>query len=267
MDADIIATLLGQWQRKGCPHLFIGIAGGSAAGKTTFAEKLAEELAPLRVEIVHQDRFFKATDELPPYKSSSTSRTWPDYNHPDSIKIADLLAYCGTLNNIDVALVEGILVLHYEKLRALMDIKCYVDADADERIVRRIRRNLPRYRRHRRLLPRLRPSPARALQRAYKTIRRPDHPRRQRRHPSTRHPTQYPLRQYPSPTPPPQSLVFFFIYFSNCSTVIIPLPRHNEQRGKRNSVSSAGALSGSGSHPVPLHSGHFFLLRSINHPL
>lgn len=144
MDADIIATLLGQWQEKGYPHLFIGIAGGSAAGKTTFAEKLAEKLAPLRVEIVHQDRFFKATDDLPPYQSSSTSRTWPDYNHPDSIKIADLLAYCGTLNNIDVALVEGILVLHYEKLRALMDIKCYVDADADERIVRRIRRNLPR---------------------------------------------------------------------------------------------------------------------------
>ena len=145
MDADIIATLLGQWQGKGCPHLLIGIGGGSAAGKTTFAEKLADKLAPLRVEIVHQDRFFKATDELPPYKSSSTSRTWPDYNHPDSIKITDLLAYCSTLNNIDIALVEGILVLHYEKLRALMDIKCYVDADADERIVRRIRRNLPRY--------------------------------------------------------------------------------------------------------------------------
>ncbi len=149
MDANIIARLLeqGQGEREGegRSHLLIGIGGGSAAGKTTFAERLADGLAPLRVEVVHQDRFFKPVDQLPPYASLSTSRTWPDYNHPDSIKTNELLAYCNGLSDIDVALVEGILVLHYAELRALMDIKCYVDADADERIVRRIRRNLTHY--------------------------------------------------------------------------------------------------------------------------
>ena len=145
MNADIIADLLARWQEKERAHLTIGIGGGSASGKTTLAEQLARHLEPLRVEIVHQDRFFKAQDELPPYKSAATSRTWPDYNHPDSIKNAELLAHCRQLNGIDVAIVEGILVLYHGELRDLMDIKCYVDAAADERIVRRIRRNLAHY--------------------------------------------------------------------------------------------------------------------------
>jgi len=53
-----------------------------------------------------------------------------------------MISYCRAIGGLHVVILEGILVLYYPELRELMDIRCYVAADADERIVRRIRRNL-----------------------------------------------------------------------------------------------------------------------------
>jgi uridine kinase len=136
-------TRLQEWQqRRGDRPLFIGIGGGSASGKTTLAREMARRLAPLAVEVIGQDRFFKPRDELPTYPSPTRPVPWPDYNHPDSFRLGEMLAHCRAVRGAGVAILEGILVLHYPELRALIDLSCYVAADADERIVRRLRRNL-----------------------------------------------------------------------------------------------------------------------------
>lgn len=122
--------------------VLVGIGGGSAGGKSTLARALVERLAPLRVEVTGQDRFFKPAAELPPYPSPSREKPWPDYNRPDSFRTAELLAHLRGIAGCEVAILEGILVLHDEEVRGLLDLRCYVAAAADERIVRRIRRNV-----------------------------------------------------------------------------------------------------------------------------
>jgi len=136
--------LLENWQagRGERRHLMIGIGGGTASGKSTLAAGIAQRLEGLKVEVIGQDRFFKPAADLPPYVSPMRQEPWPDYNRPDSFHTEEMFAHCRSLGGMDVAILEGILVLYYPELRELMDIKCYVAADADERIVRRIRRNL-----------------------------------------------------------------------------------------------------------------------------
>ena len=124
--------------------LFIGIGGGSASGKTTLANQMADFLAPLRVAVIHQDRFFKTNEEKPKYFSKIYNTDRPDYNRPDSFRVEEMIAFCREVRDADVVILEGILTLHFAELRALMDLKIFVHADADERIVRRIRRNLPK---------------------------------------------------------------------------------------------------------------------------
>ena len=140
--ATIEAALEG-WQRRGGKRpFFIGMGGGSAAGKSTLAAVLAERLAPLRVEMIGQDRFFKRPEDMPKYYSGIHGDYRPAYNEPDSFKQEELFAYCRGVAGGKVVILEGILVLWFAELRALMDCKIYIDADADERIIRRIRRNM-----------------------------------------------------------------------------------------------------------------------------
>jgi len=139
-----VESLLEQWsQRQGeRRHLVIGIGGGTASGKSTLAAAIAQRLESLTVEVIGQDRFFKPAAELPPYASPTRREPWPDYNRPDSLRTEEMFTYCRSLGGMDVLILEGILALYYPELRELMDIKCYVAANDDERIVRRIRRNL-----------------------------------------------------------------------------------------------------------------------------
>lgn len=126
------------------PSFVIGIGGGSAAGKSAVAEELRKRLAPLRVEIINQDRYFCQAQQLPRHAAPTGGQTWPDHNHPDSFDFPklreDLQAACE--GGAEIVIVEGILVLHDPELREIMDLKLFVEAAADERIVRRIRRNL-----------------------------------------------------------------------------------------------------------------------------
>ena len=140
--ATIEAALEG-WQRRGGKRpFFIGMGGGSAAGKSTLAAALAERLVPLRVEIIGQDRFFKRPEDMPKYYSGIHGDYRPAYNEPDSFKQEEMFAYCRGVAGGDVVILEGILVLWFAELRELMDFKIYIEADADERIIRRIRRNM-----------------------------------------------------------------------------------------------------------------------------
>ncbi len=126
------------------PAFVVGIGGGSAAGKTVVAEELKKGLAPKRVTVINQDRYFLKGDQLPQHTDPTGQRAWPDHNHPDSFDFLRLRqdVLDARDGETDVVIVEGILVLYDTELRALMDLKLFVAAAADERIVRRIRRNI-----------------------------------------------------------------------------------------------------------------------------
>lgn len=137
-----VDACLDRWRRLRAGPLFIGIGGGSASGKTTLAQQMADALAPLRVMVIHQDRFFKPNEEKPKYFSKIYRAERPDYNRPDSFRVEEMIAFCRGAKDAEVVILEGILTLHFAELRDLMDLKVFVHADADERIVRRIKRNL-----------------------------------------------------------------------------------------------------------------------------
>lgn len=139
----------------------IGIAGGTASGKTTIVNKLKEMFAD-DVELISHDCYYKAHDDMP-YEE----RTKLNYDHPSSFDtdrmIEDIKAlkrgetiyrpvYDFSIHNRvpetvkvepkKVILIEGILIFENKELRDLMDIKIFVDTDADERLMRRIVRDM-----------------------------------------------------------------------------------------------------------------------------
>ena len=142
--------------------LIIGIAGGSGSGKTTVVNKIVNSLPCDSVVIISQDSYYKDNGLL-----SAEERAQINFDHPDSIEF-DLLAKhiddlkknkvvqcpmysyvtCARLKETTpvypgkVLIVEGILIFTDEKLRDMFDIKVFVDADSDERLMRIIRRDI-----------------------------------------------------------------------------------------------------------------------------
>ena len=141
--------------------MIIGIAGGTGSGKTTLTLRLKERFGD-DVSILFHDNYYKSHSDLP-YEA----RTRLNYDHPDAFDtdrmIADLEAlrrgetvqcptYDYTVHNraaetlevhpTKVVVVEGILIFENKALRDLMDIKIFVDTDADVRILRRITRDV-----------------------------------------------------------------------------------------------------------------------------
>ena len=139
----------------------IGIAGGTASGKTTIVNKL-KKFFDDDVELISHDCYYKAHDDMP-YEE----RAKLNYDHPSSFDtdrmIEDIVAlkngktiyrpvYDFSIHNRvaktvkvepkKVIMVEGILIFENKKLRELMDIKIFVDTDADERLMRRIMRDM-----------------------------------------------------------------------------------------------------------------------------
>ena len=143
-------------------RLVVGIAGGSGSGKTTVAHKLAAAMPPGRCITIEHDAYYRDQAHL-----SLEERIKINYDHPASLE-SDLLAkhlselragrsveipiYDFATHNraVDrrrvspakVIIVEGILVFTEPALREQMDIKIFVDTDADIRLIRRIRRDL-----------------------------------------------------------------------------------------------------------------------------
>ena len=142
--------------------LIIGIAGGTGSGKTTVVHQIMNELPETEVGIISQDSYYKANDHL-----NMDERALINFDHPRAIDF-DLL--CLDLkelkagNSINqpvysfvhhnrtddyilthprkVMIVEGILILSNPELRNLFDIKIFVHADSDERLIRRLKRDI-----------------------------------------------------------------------------------------------------------------------------
>ena len=141
----------------------VGIMGGSASGKTTFASALAEQLAEFSPVVLNQDSYFRDWSE---YSEAERERVITA-NHPDAVLwnalITDIkklrardaidVPTPGTrgaqrgdpkarVQPSDVVIVEGHLIFWSEDLRDLMDIKLFLDVDAHERVLRRMLRDV-----------------------------------------------------------------------------------------------------------------------------
>ena len=142
--------------------IVIGISGGSGSGKTTVAVRLAEEFVGSKVVTLHHDAYYLDRSDLP-----IEERKKLNYDHPDSFENSLLVEHLDRLRRgetiaqpvydyethlreettiplgpASIVLLEGIQVLTVPELRKRMDIKLYVDCDADERLVRRLRRDI-----------------------------------------------------------------------------------------------------------------------------
>ena len=121
----------------------IGIGGGTASGKSTFSEKLEAELAALKVKTFHMDMYFKPMDQRPLFKAIVSGIEYGDSNHPETVyhekMTQDIKEALG--EDLDAIIIEGLLTLWYDKIHELLDLKIFIDCQADERIVRRIKRN------------------------------------------------------------------------------------------------------------------------------
>lgn len=141
--------------------IIIGIAGGTGSGKSTFTNRLKEEFKD-DVAVIYHDNYYRRQDEV-----SFEDRKKVNYDHPDSLETQLLLEHLHMLKDgqaVDcpvydyslhnrsnqmihieprkIILAEGILLLADKRIRDLLDIKIYVEADADERILRRVVRDV-----------------------------------------------------------------------------------------------------------------------------
>ncbi len=142
--------------------LVIGIAGGTGSGKTTVVHQIMNELPLTEVGIISQDHYYRENNNL-----SYEERSKINFDHPRAIDFDLLTEHLKELragnaieqpvysfvthNRTDdtilthprkVMIVEGILILADPKLRELFDIKIYVHADSDERLIRRLKRDI-----------------------------------------------------------------------------------------------------------------------------
>lgn len=124
--------------------VIVGISGGTASGKSTLANWLESQLTGLAVRVFHMDSYFKPDSVRPKAAAHVTGKVYFDDNCPETIyheKLREDLAQA-VAEGPDVILVEGLFALWYDWLYEQLDLKLFVDCDADERIVRRLRRNM-----------------------------------------------------------------------------------------------------------------------------
>lgn len=142
--------------------LIIGIAGGTGSGKTTVVRKIIESLEPGEVVLLPQDSYYKDSSHVPVEERQNIN-----FDHPDAFEWSLLSKHVTMLKEgrsieqptysyltctrqpetihiepRDVIIIEGILALCDKKLRNLMDLKVFVDADSDERLIRVIKRDI-----------------------------------------------------------------------------------------------------------------------------
>ena len=140
----------------------IGIAGGSGSGKTTVVKQIAKALPPHCAAVVPLDSYYNDTTNLTP-----EDRAAINFDHPDAFDWKLLTEQIKKLKSGEaieqptysyiesnrlkatvhvepkpVIIIEGIMALHYKKLRDMMDLKIFVDTDPDVRLIRNIRRDV-----------------------------------------------------------------------------------------------------------------------------
>lgn len=142
--------------------LVIGIAGGTGSGKTTIARRVRDAIPDEHVELIEHDAYYRDRHDL-----DYDSRCALNFDHPSSLETELFVEHVRQLREdsgvdvpiydyashrrkretrrvepTDVLILEGILVLAETELRELMDIKIFVDTDADIRLIRRIERDI-----------------------------------------------------------------------------------------------------------------------------
>jgi uridine kinase len=142
--------------------LIIGIAGGTGSGKTTVVRKILERLPVGEVVILPQDSYYRDSADIP-----LEERLEINFDHPDAIEFELLIKHLKDLRKgkdieqpiysyltctrssdtiavkpCRVIIVEGILILTHPELRKLMDLKVFVDADSDDRLIRVMNRDI-----------------------------------------------------------------------------------------------------------------------------
>lgn len=142
--------------------LIIGVAGGTGSGKTTVVHKIMQKLAGEAVSVLAQDSYYKSLDQL-----SYQERCAINFDHPDSVDFDLLIEHVKQLKQgypveqpvysfndhkrsgesikvfpPKVLILEGILLFSYKMLRELCDIKIFVHVDSDQRLIRRLRRDM-----------------------------------------------------------------------------------------------------------------------------
>ena len=123
-------------ERKTC---VLGVAGGSASGKTTIIRKVQEYFGE-DIAVISHDNYYKAHDEMPFEERCRLNYAidMPTYDYRNHNRAKETIR----IEPKTVIIMEGILILENRRLRDLMDIKIYVDTDADERLIRRIKRDM-----------------------------------------------------------------------------------------------------------------------------
>ena len=144
------------------PPIVIGVAGGSGSGKTTVVRKIVDALGDARVTVLEHDRYYRDRNDL-----RLEERAALNYDHPDSLEtdlmvshvralragrsvevpVYDFARHARVPTTASVAarnaiIVEGILIYTDADLRALMDVKVFVDTDDDTRFIRRLQRDI-----------------------------------------------------------------------------------------------------------------------------
>lgn len=139
-----------------------GVAGGTASGKTSVARKILASVEASQIAYLPHDAYYRDLPHLPPEE-----RKKQNYDHPDSLETKLLIKHINSLlqgqavhvpvydfttdrrttqtilvEPSPIILVDGILIFTKRKLRELMDIKIYVDTDADVRFIRRLQRDI-----------------------------------------------------------------------------------------------------------------------------
>ncbi|QNM85809.1 uridine kinase [Polaribacter pectinis] len=142
--------------------LIIGIAGGTGSGKTTVVNQIIKQLPTDEVCVISQDSYYNATDDMP-YEE----RTKINFDHPRAIDFELIIKHLKALKSgktvnqpvysfvthnrtkdtvkthpRKVVIVEGILIFNNKDLRDLFDIKIFVHAETDERLIRRLKRDI-----------------------------------------------------------------------------------------------------------------------------
>ena len=140
----------------------IGVAGGTGSGKTTVAHEILKRAGTEKISLIQHDAYYKDLGDLP-----LAQRAMQNFDHPDALDNGLLIEHLQKLKAGEavqvpvynftthtrtqktrriephrVVLLEGILIFADEALRKLMDVKIYVDTDADIRFIRRLERDL-----------------------------------------------------------------------------------------------------------------------------
>ncbi len=142
--------------------LTLGVAGGSGSGKTTVAHRVLEAVGATKIAYIPHDAYYKDLSHLP-----LEERRKVNFDHPDALETALLIDHLRRLkagetveiptydfaryirlperqlvHPAPIILVEGILIFAEPELRRLLDVRIYVDTDADIRLLRRLRRDI-----------------------------------------------------------------------------------------------------------------------------